>query len=64
MRQIAVVISALVIAAGIFSGLYCLDSLSSLPTEEELPNEILIRNAERLEEVKTVSGCLGVRKCA
>jgi hypothetical protein len=52
MRHLTIVISALVIAVGIFSGLYYLDNLSNLPTEEELPNEILIRNTEGLEEVK------------
>ncbi len=52
MRQIAIVISVLVIVAGILWGsYYYVDHLFDQPSEEELPNEILIRNTEILEEV-------------
>lgn len=52
MRQKIIVISTLVIAVGILWGFYYVDHLFDTPSEEELPNEVLIMNAEKLEEVK------------
>jgi hypothetical protein len=52
MRQIAIVISVLAILVGILSGLYFLNVRQYIPSEEELPNEDLIRKTEALEEVK------------
>lgn len=40
-----------VILVSIYSGYYYVDHLFDTPSEEELPNESLIRNTETLEEV-------------